>query len=184
MPLSDYNMGRVISLDPGGTTGYTLAYKDGQHLYIAPCQAELDHRGILGLLIETQPNYAICEDFEYRPGVARPYIVLVSLEYIGVIKLFCGPGYSISGGHSETPLFMQKAMVAIGDKAFYNNEKLKHMGLYKRGVPHGLDSMRHLLRWFFFAYGSQFNGPHKILAGENSDFVHLVEEEWIREAYF
>lgn len=182
MDVSDKNMGRVIAIDPGGTTGYTLAFQSKGHLYIAPCQAELDHLGIWELMRRTHPDHVICEDFEYRPGVAKPYIVLVSLEYIGVIKLWCKP--ATFEAPKGVPLFMQKAMLAVGDKAFYNNEKLEHMGLYKRGVPHGLDSMRHFLYWFFFKYGSQFNAPHKILNGENSDFIHLVDEEWIRNAYF
>lgn len=182
MALKPNSMGRVIAIDPGGTTGYTLTYQDAGHLYIAPCQAELDHLGIYELLSKARPDHVICEDFEYRPGVAKPYIVLVSLEYIGVIKLVCGPGHSVRG-YKETPLFMQKAMLAVGDKAFYNNAKLQHMGLYKRGVPHGLDSMRHFLYWFFFKYGSQFNQP-KIPNGENSEYIHLVDEEWIRNAYF
>jgi len=179
MPVSTSSMGRVISLDPGGTTGYTLAYKDGPHLYVAPCQAELDHYGIFSLLATTRPNHVICEDFEYRPGIARPYIVLVSLEYIGVIKLWCKARPPLN---EETPLFMQKAAQAIGDNNFFNDLRLKRMGLYKRGVPHGLDSMRHFLYWFFFKYGSQFNTP-KLGMAEDSN-IHLVEESWIRPLYF
>jgi len=176
MPVSTSSMGRVISLDPGGTTGYTLAYKDGPHLYVAPCQAELDHHGIYNLLTDNMPKHVICEDFEYRPGIARPYIVLVSLEYIGVVKLWCAVGAR------PTPLFMQKAAQAIGDNNFFNDLRLKRMGLYKRGVPHGLDSMRHFLYWFFFKYGSQFNTPK--LGMEQDPYIHLVEESWIKPLYF
>lgn len=168
------NMGRTISIDPGGTTGYCLAYQAKDKVYVAPAQAELDHLGIHNLMVATEPDHVICENFEYRPGhKGVPYVVLVSLEYIGVIKLYC------QGSGFDQPVYMQMAMHVVGNKNFFNDDRLKTLNLYKRGVPHGLDAMRHFLHWFWFKQGAQFRGDAVL-----DDVFQLVEEKWIRDNYF
>jgi hypothetical protein len=44
-------------------------------------------------------------------------------------------------------------------KSFYSNEQLKEKGVYKRGIPHGMDATRHLLHWFTFGAGFQYVKP-------------------------
>ena len=149
---------RVISLDPGVTTGYCIADLEDNFVSLDPCQDELDHRGIYDALLESRPDYIVCEDFEYRPGQARDYVVLVSLEYIGIVRLFAAV--------AEAKLSMQKASEG---KGYFTNDKLKELGVYKRGVPHGMDALRHMMHWFTFKAGyglTEGKAQFKLYEGE------------------
>ncbi len=139
---------RVLSLDPGVTTGWCRADLEDSFVSLLPGQGELSHRQIYSLLATYEPHYVVCEDFEYRPGQAKDYIVLTSLEYIGVVKLYAEP--SSTRMWIQPKLSMQKA--AEG-KGYYSNDKLKELGVYKRGLPHGMDALRHMLHWFTFKAG-------------------------------
>ncbi len=136
---------RVISIDPGQTTGYCIGDLKDNVVSLNPCQDVLDHVGIYTLLEDEHPDYVVCESFEYRPGQAKDYIVLISLEYIGIVNFWCH-----SGKKMNRPLSMQKASEG---KGYFSNDKLKELGVYKRGVPHGMDALRHMMHWFTFKAG-------------------------------
>ena len=141
---------KFVALDPGITTGYSLAILDGFVLYVSCDQDKFTHRNLWDFLSEIDPSHVVCESFEYRNTLHRDNLELYSLEMIGVVRLFCAPD-------------MQNA--AKG-KGFYSDEKLRKMGVYVPGRPHGRDAMRHLLHWFTFGPGYKFNkqGTKIILA--------------------
>jgi hypothetical protein len=151
-------MRKFIALDPGITTGYSLAVRTEEVLYISCDEAKFSHRNLWDFLNEIDPYAVICESFEYRNNNHRDNLELYSCELIGVAKLFCEP-------------VMQNA--AKG-KGHYNDTKLKKMGLYVPGKGHGRDAMRHLLQWFTFGSGYQYNqkGTGIILA----QFVTLLDK--------
>lgn len=124
--------------------------------YLKASQHEFTHLGLYRAINEIAPGHIICENFTYRPGPARPSLVLFSLEMIGVVKL-----YVEQNTHVE--LFMQGAAEAEGKDAYFNNDRLKTMSLYQRGVPHGLSAMRHLLAWYHFKQGYQYNSGQAVL---------------------
>jgi hypothetical protein len=136
-------MQKFVSLDPGITTGYSLAILDGDSLYISYDQDKFSHRELYNVLDGIEPDEVICESFEYRNNQHRDNLELYSLEMIGVVRLYCDP-------------VMQNA--AKG-KGFYSDEKLRRMGLYVRGLDHGRDAARHLLHWFTFGPGYRYNKP-------------------------
>jgi hypothetical protein len=144
----------IVSIDPGITTGYAIAILDTEVLYVSYAQEKFSHRNLWDMLTEIEPAYVICESFEYRNNRHRNNLELYPLELIGVVKLFTDPNN----------LTMQNA--AKG-KGFYTDEKLKKMDLYIPGLQHGRDAARHLLHWFTFGPGYQYNTKGtKIVLGQ------------------
>lgn len=159
---------KVLSIDPGVTTGYTLATKDNGKFFIACNQQQFTHTEFWMFLRKTGiygTMHTVCEDFEFRQGKQKDGLNLYPVELIGVLRLFCN-------SDQWYPLWMQKA--AQG-KGYFDDNKLKKMKVYQKGLEHGRDATRHLLHWFTFGAGYQFNDEPEI---------ELVEEEWIRAAYF
>lgn len=160
---------KALSLDPGETTGYALAVKDHDKLFLAYDQAKLNHNEFWTLLRNTvryDTVHTICEDFEFRQGKQKTGLNLYPVELIGIVRLWCS-------NDRWYPLWMQKA--AQG-KGYYDDNKLKSLHVYQKGVDHGRDAARHFLHWFNFGSGYQYN--------DNDPQVELVTEDWIRDAYF
>lgn len=133
-----------LAIDPGKTTGLCIGHKDGVSLTLRPLQHEFNHRELWDYLDTLGPESVICESFEYR-NRARAGLDLTPVELIGVIKLWA---------HNGVPLYLQSA--AQG-KGHFSDQKLKDRGVYKRGVPHGMDATRHLLHWYTFGAGYKFS---------------------------
>jgi hypothetical protein len=107
-------------------------------------QAKLTESELTELLETTSPDVIICEDFEYR-NRARAGLDLTPPRLIGVVKLFSQT--------TGTKLLLQKA--AVG-KGHYSDDRLKSLGFYRRGTPHGRDALRHLLHWLTFKEGNKY----------------------------
>jgi hypothetical protein len=149
---------KFVALDPGITTGFSLAIIEQSTLFISCDQEKFSHRNLYDFLTEIAPDHVICESFEYRNTRHRDNLELYSLEMIGIVKLYCEP-------------VMQHA--AKG-KGFYTDEKLKKLDLYVPGKQHGRDAMRHLLHWYTFGPGYIYNpkGSKMMLA----QFETLLEK--------
>lgn len=156
-------MQTYLALDPGITTGYAIAVHDDNTLYLASAQAILTHTELYKLLLYVFADHVVCEDFEFRQG-ARDNLELFSVQLIGVVNLWMQ-------GEMIGKLYMQKA--AEG-KGYYSDEALKKLEIYKRGVPHGMDALRHFMHWFTFKAGFQFN---------NNPVLKPVTLGWISASY-
>lgn len=64
-----------------------------------------------------------------------------------------------------------KLQTAAQGKGHFTNDKLKALDLYNRKTSHGRDAVRHILQWFHFQEGFQFNKNQKIV---------LVTEDYLR----
>lgn len=137
---------KVLALDPGITTGIAFGTIHEGTMYFAADQAELKCLGLWDLISSYDPNIIVCESFEFRQGKQRGNLELYSRNLIGVIQLY----------HEmfKTKLVMQNA--AQG-KTFYTNEKLKQEGSYIKGKDHARDAIRHLLYWYAFGAGFEYN---------------------------
>jgi hypothetical protein len=83
----------------------------------------------------------VCEEFEFRhTDQGRSKIEYISKEYIGVVELYAALNPSVR-------VVRQSASQAVGESAFWNDAKLKYVGLYTPGKRHANDAMRHYL-WF------------------------------------
>lgn len=136
----------AISIDPGGTTGITIATIDAEKVSLVVKEGQYREVNLRDILTTVAPHYIICETFEYR-NKARAGLVLDSRNLIGIVNLYVSD-------NPQTRLFMQSPAQA---KSFFTNEKLKKLELYPVGLAHGRDSLRHFLRWYKFGYGAQYD---------------------------
>jgi len=136
---------RVIALDPGGTTG--VSTYDGDvwgHYQLGPTE---HHRELYHALDATEPDVVVYERFQYQRreltrGVA---LNLDAVEYIGVVKFW-------HALHLNVDLVCQTPHQA---KKFWDDDKLKTLGLYITGAPHANDATRHLLYYVTFNRGTE-----------------------------
>jgi hypothetical protein len=153
----------ITALDPGGTTGVALYVADVIHntdgvpeyynekWNTAQIGPEPHHKKLYQLLERwhVANTIVICENFQYRQHPEAPSVELVSVEYIGVAKLFAQV--------RETPiLVMQETGKVIPPKdknkpgGFWTDDKLKRVGRWSAGRKHANDAMRHLLHYMVF----------------------------------
>jgi hypothetical protein len=89
----------------------------------------------------------ILEKFEWRKEDAekRPKIDLRPVEHGAVIELYA---HEI-GLYDYERFFIQKPSQAVGSNCFWDNWKLRALGLYQPGHEkrHENDALRHLLHW-------------------------------------
>lgn len=152
----------MLAIDPGVTTGYAFAVIDEVTglLKYYPHQMVDDIDDLWRRLILFKPRHVIIEDFDHR-GKARTGLNYFPVQLIGVTRL-----WSLITVE-QTACHLQKA--ATG-KAYYTDNLLKQMSLYVRGKPHAMDASRHLLQWFTFGSGYQYNKSNK------TDFASLLTE--------
>lgn len=140
---------RVIALDPGVTTGYAVGVITEQgKMYVVTGQEKWTHLELWGFFEDNLPDVLITERFEFR-NKARTGLELYSRELIGVTHLYHQMYMNL-----EIPLVEQMPSVIGG---FFTDDQLKKDLIYKEGRPHSNDAARHLLHWFQFASGYQYN---------------------------
>lgn len=147
---------RVIALDPGITTGLSVASVEDETVELTCEQALFDHWHLYELLAELRPEHIVCESFEYR-NRSRAGLVLFSVELIGIVKF-----YQQATAHAVELYFPTAAKGKSHDYNFFNDDKLKKMGLYVKGKEHGRDAVRHFMNWFTFGAGYQFNAGQSV----------------------
>lgn len=141
------NAEKWLSIDPGGTTGYCI-YRPGQDLgdegdsfvpmpmrnsvwHSAEIGPSTHHRDFWKLLTDEQPDTVVCENFWFQH---RDKVELVSVEYIGIVKLWCEL--------TQTRIVLQNPNQA---KELWKDERLKRLGLHTPARPHANDAVRHML---------------------------------------
>lgn len=119
----------IIAFDPGVTTG--AAVWNGSEYYVH----QIDSRDLTAVwnTLESLGDVVGYEDFKYRPRMTG--VELYSKEVIGVIRLFC----SIKGLSEPFKYLPSRA------QAFWTDEKIKELGLWKPGQIHAMDALRVLL---------------------------------------
>lgn len=142
----------VISLDPGGTTGYALGeiFKEPPML-IDYSERKFEESELYSFLEEMKPTYLVYEGFAYR-NRARAGLDLTPVRLIGVIRMY-GNLHRECTVHEQTP---------GQGKGHFSNEHLKSLGVYKKGLQHGRDACRHLLHWYAYGAGYQFNRTQEV----------------------
>jgi hypothetical protein len=148
---------RIIAIDPGGVTGYSIfqldfdsagepLWKDRfrQHWSDAG-QLAGEHYSNLRYLLETQKaDKILYERFEHRNN---DFAFMMSLEYIGIIKEFAQT--------SKTKLYEQGASQAL---KWCDNEKMSKLGLLVSPYIPNKDMMaarKHLLFYLIHGLGNE-----------------------------
>lgn len=145
---------KILAIDPGVTTGYCYAEievrvhrPENSALRYYPFQWVDDVDECWDRIEAFKPRYIIIEDFEFRQRT-RTGLNLFPVQLIGVARL-----YELKC-KDQCAVYLQKASYG---KSYYTDQQLKQLNLYKKGVPHGMDASRHLLQWFTFGAGFQYN---------------------------
>src|SRR5690606_28527171 len=91
----------------------------------------------------TDADVVVVESFRVAPAKAQSlaWDELPAPQVIGVIKEYCL--------NSEIPYIEQPSAY----KRFFSDEKLKGLDLYQKGIPHGMDALRHALFFSMFTLG-------------------------------
>jgi len=142
---------KVVSLDPGGTTGHATGLIDDGLMTIVSGQDRFTHRDLWLQLNVSKPQVLVCESFDYRRsgrGRTPAKVDLYPRELIGICNLYVQM-------IDRCELVMQKP--SEGKSGYFNDRKLREDDLYKIARPHANDAVRHLLQWFTFGKGYQYN---------------------------
>jgi hypothetical protein len=161
---------RVISIDPGEMTGYVYATIIDGALTYYPFQMVDDVDQLWDRLLAFNPVHIVMEDFEFRRGkqASKGGLNLFPVQLIGVARLWVTQ-------HPGRNIHLQKPSVGLG--GYYSLNVLKQIGLYKRGVPHGMSALQHLMQWAMFRAGNQFIGKQSA-----DEFATMADRlEWWRD---
>lgn len=150
--MIDADLISVLSLDPGGTTGYAWGNIEDGLMTVSTGQAQWSVNDLWFQLNETHPDIIIIERFDYR-NRARKGLQLISVELIGVVHLYCATVESDPKRAVE--LFEQQPGSVINQ--YFNKKKLEHDGLWHQNQTHGNEACMHLLHWFTFGAGYKYN---------------------------
>ncbi len=129
----------LIALDPGITTGIATIDTSADSIHID--QIKVTHRELYSYISDFRPDEILYENFIYQ---RRNKVELYPVEVIGIIKLYAQ--------YYDIPLYVQSASQA---KGFITDEKIKALGLWKKGQVHGMDALRHLLYHKIVTKGEQ-----------------------------
>ena len=149
----------ILAIDPGVTTGICTAILTADELVMNVGQHEFPMIGMEEYLERTidlraETNlHIIYEDFQFR-NASRSGLNLYPAKLQGVIEL-------ISEKNPQVPFYAQQPSVQ-GDKAYFSNDRLRELGIYKRGTEHGRSAQKHLLHWLAFKEGSQYADIEKL----------------------
>lgn len=131
---------RILAIDPGVVTGFSVTPQPGHaHVWetnfgeLSPASA---HLMLHASLVKVMPDVIVCERFDFRQN--KRGIDYTPVEYIGVIHLFCQS--------TNTPLHFQGQDVK-SKKSFWDEKKLRHLGLYVPGMGHAMDALKHRLHF-------------------------------------
>lgn len=138
---------KIIAFDPGVTTGYAMGtINDSGPMYVVTGQDRFEHADIWKLCLDFEPSFIIYERFDARHTRFRQGVELYSRELIGVLEMY-------KQTHLECETILQQPMKG----GFFNDERLKKDAIHKSGKGHANDAARHLLYWYWFGSGGQFN---------------------------
>lgn len=150
----------AVALDPGVTTGYAMGLIEDTVMTVVTGQNKWNESELLTFLHDLRPDYIICERFEFRHGIHRHHGAnMFSRQLIGIVNLY---SQFDKGTHDHNCVVLMQPAMKDNETTFFNNKRLKSMGLYKAGRDHANDAVRHLLYWAKFKSGSQFVKTFKI----------------------
>ncbi len=127
-------MTEIAAFDPGVMTG--IAAFDGKEFrsfQIEPRLYPHPHEALFDTLSGMQPETIIYEAFHFRQNMKG--VVFTGVEYIGVIELFAQLNY--------IPVIV---ITPSDGKGFWDDRKLKAIGVHNPGHIHANDAMRLILR--------------------------------------
>ena len=147
---------RCVGIDPGGTTGIAIMQQeiiDGEwigtaHFDFLQLGPEPHHKKLFNFLegFITANTHIVCESFQNR-GMDKQ---LISAEYVGVVRHFEQYWQEIL---KRQFVWTQTASTVTSKKegaSFWQDAKIKKLGLWVLNQKHAMDALRHLLHHITF----------------------------------
>lgn len=138
---------RVLSFDPGETTGVCLLVREEGHTKLA-IRGQLDTKDLksgpseLQYMVEnTQPTFVVFEDYKVYGWKAKNH----AWSELHTPKLIGALEYILNS--KDIPFTKQSAQQG---KSFCKDEKLKEWGFYVAGLRHSMDAVRHACQAVLF----------------------------------
>jgi len=127
-----------ISIDPGETNGWS--YWDGNERLDKGQDTSLELFERVERYIDEGMEFLLYENYVLRQSSAKAMVgnKFLTSQNIGVLKWLA---------HKHG---LKIATQMPAQKEFFDNDKLKHLGLYDKGLIHCRDSVRHALYYQFF----------------------------------
>lgn len=152
---------RCVGIDPGGTTGIAMLKQDiiaGEwigkpefnFLQLGPHPHHLELYNFLEGF-KSHNTHVVCESFQNR-GMDKQ---LVSAEYIGVVRHFEQFWQQVL---KRQFVWTQTASTVTSKKegaSFWQDTKIKKLGLWVPSQRHAMDALRHLLHHMTFTVEDQ-----------------------------
>jgi len=170
-------METILALDPGITTGYCFGTYSDRKLYLIPGQRKFalwELHQQLTKICDIYGTHIIYEDFAYR-NASRSGLDLTPVKMIGIIEMHGEYADLALAAYAQERVHFNKQTAADG-KAFYSDTKLKDLGVYVKGLKHGMDATRHLLHWATFKAGAAIIDMQK-------DIIELDLQRWTLDAF-
>ena len=126
---------KILAIDPGGTTGFSSNISEEPYWQIAFISNEVFRTYMLGF---TNFDVWVCEGFYHRQ---KNKIEVSAIEQIAIVKELASA--------NNVELVLQNPSIK-STKGFWDDRKLKHLGLFKRrnsDTKHGIDALRHRLHY-------------------------------------
>lgn len=126
---------RVLSIDPGVDVGLGYYVIGTDIKFMRAWQHQYTHDQFIGILNEYHPDIIVCESFDHRAKDNNNY---TPVEYIGLVKWYVE--------RRDVVLVMQTPSFG---KAYFDDVKLKKLGMYVPGKDHVDEMMavRHMLQF-------------------------------------
>lgn len=146
----DYYTGKLLCLDPGETTGYTVFQGNGtspptllEAGQIITKTVESGHENLSEAFDKIKPDHVVFENYLVYSWKAQEHSFkeLVTPQIISVIKILC----KVNGIKYD----MQMAGQA---KGFVDDDKLRAWGFWHKGKRHARDASRHGIYWLLFTH--------------------------------
>ena len=125
-------MAIIAAFDPGLTTGWCLYSPETKSYHWGQLDESLV--GIRDFLNKVNPDIVVYEDFKHRPQMINAE--LYSVQVIGVLRLW--------SQDNDKPTFKYLPATA---KAFWQDDKIKALGLWQPGRQHSNDATRVMLKY-------------------------------------
>jgi hypothetical protein len=147
-------VGRVLALDPGETTGWALFAEGllvecGQWDTMNPADLADDVVEVWNLY--TGLEHLVYEEYRIRGNRAKEHVgsEVLTIQHIGAVK--------VVSSELGLPLTKQTAGMA---KGFATDTKLRRWGLWQTGLRHSNDAIRHQVYYHLFNAGRK--QPHPV----------------------
>jgi hypothetical protein len=131
-------MKQILSLDPGGTTGYCFIVYNSitEPIMIESGEIPNGHQGFIkwwrnGGLEMAIGSTVVCESFTLRQGI--PGVNLEPCYVMGALEALT---------RNQEVVYQRPTY-----KAYCDNDALKRLGMYLRGQQHARDAVRHAIAY-------------------------------------